>query len=134
MGFVVLDTDVVSRMHKRTLPPALTSKLVGSSPSVTFVTAAELEAWMVLRSWGARRQADLHQWLDRVPRLGYDEEVSRVWGHLSAAAVRRGRTRPANDMWNAACCLVEDIPLATLNVKDYRDFADHHGLRLITTD
>jgi toxin FitB len=34
-------------------------------------------------------------------------------------------------MWNAACCLVEDLPLATLNAKDYQDFVDHHGLVLL---
>ena len=134
MAFVVLDTDVVSRIHKRTLPPSLSRKLVGLSPCVTFVTVAELEQWTVLRSWGPSRQAELNQWLDRVPRLGYDDEVSRTWGGLSAAAVRRGRTRPVNDMWNAACCLVEGLPLATLNVKDYIDFADHHDLYLITSD
>jgi len=34
-------------------------------------------------------------------------------------------------MWVAACCLHYDLPLATLNVKDYRDFAEHEGLALI---
>lgn len=43
----------------------------------------------------------------------------------------RGRPRPINDMWIAACCLVEDVPLATLNRKDFEDFAEHDGLRLI---
>jgi predicted nucleic acid-binding protein len=36
-----------------------------------------------------------------------------------------------NDTWIAACCLVEGLPLATHNVKDYADFVDHHGLSLI---
>jgi hypothetical protein len=52
----------------------------------------------------------------------------------SAQAVLRGRTRPANDMWNAACCPVEGLPLATLSVKNYIDFANHHSLPLITAD
>ena len=26
-----------------------------------------------------------------------------------------------------------DLPLATLNVKDFRDFAEHEGLRLLGT-
>ncbi len=30
-----------------------------------------------------------------------------------------------NDTWVAACCLVRDLPLATLNLKDFRDFAEH---------
>lgn len=132
MAYIVLDTDVVSRLHKRTLPAALTGQLVGMSPCVTFITIGELEKWAVLRSWGQQRRASLARWLDGVPRLGYDDEVARVWGQLAGEAARRGRTRPANDMWNAACCLVEELPLATLNVKDYIDFADHHGLTLIT--
>jgi hypothetical protein len=28
--------------------------------------------------------------------------------------------------------LVEDMPLATLNVKDYQDFVDHHALAVLT--
>ena len=34
-----------------------------------------------------------------------------------------------NDIWIAACCLVRDLPLATLNLKDFKDFADHDALR-----
>ncbi len=52
-------------------------------------------------------------------------------GELQAHAQLRGRPRPANDTWIAACCLVRDHPLATLNVKDFADFAEHEGLELI---
>jgi len=45
---------------------------------------------------------------------------------------RAGRARPINDTWIAACCLVADLPLATLNLKDFEDFAEHDGLRLIS--
>ena len=44
-----------------------------------------------------------------------------------------GRPRPQNDTWIAASCLAYDLPLATLNVKDFRDFAEHEGLTLIGT-
>ena len=40
---------------------------------------------------------------------------------------------PQNDTWIAACCLAYDLPLATLNVKDFRDFAEHEGLILLDT-
>ena len=46
------------------------------------------------------------------------------WGRLSAAATLRGRPRPVNDMWVAACCLTHDLLLATLNLKDYEDHED----------
>jgi predicted nucleic acid-binding protein len=39
----VLDTDVVSRIHKGTLPPALVRQLTGYATCVTFVTIAELK-------------------------------------------------------------------------------------------
>ena len=37
-----------------------------------------------------------------------------------------------NDTWIAACCLVNRTPLATFNTKDFVDFAQSDGLRLIT--
>jgi predicted nucleic acid-binding protein len=37
-------------------------------------------------------------------------------------------------MWIAACALTYDLPLATLNVKDYADFKEYHGLRLLGVD
>jgi len=38
---------------------------------------------------------------------------------------------PANDAWGAVCCLVRELPLATLNVKDFADFVEHEGLKLV---
>ena len=60
-----------------------------------------------------------------------DEAVAATRGRLSAAAIRRGRPRPVNDMWIAACCLTHGITLATLNLKDYEDFNQHRGLRIL---
>ncbi len=42
-----------------------------------------------------------------------------------------GRPRPANDTWIAAGCLVRELPLATLNLKDFTDFAEHEGLQIL---
>jgi hypothetical protein len=63
--------------------------------------------------------------------LPFDDAVATKWGELQARAQRRGRPRPVNDTWIAACCLVEGLPLATFNTKDFEDFAEHDGLRLI---
>lgn len=38
-----------------------------------------------------------------------NDAVAVSWGRLSAAATLRGRPRPVNDMWVAACCLTYDL-------------------------
>ena len=57
------------------------------------------------------------------------DNVARTWGSLAAYAEERGRPRPQNDMWVAACCIYYDLP--TLNIKDFRDFAEYEGLTII---
>ncbi len=84
-----------------------------------------------MRSWGRRSREELEDWLGGVVKLDSDPVISREWGRISADARRRGR-RPATDTWIAACCLVHGLPLATLNLKDFEDFAEHEGLTLIS--
>jgi toxin FitB len=131
MDRVVLDTDVSSLSLKRRLPPGVLTRLIGKQPCVTFVTLGELTQWAELRQWGCHNRDALENWLGGVIVLPYDEDVARTWGRISAAAIRRGRARPANDTWIAACALAYGLPLATLNVKDFEDFAEYESLRLI---
>ena len=132
MSPIVLDTDVASRILRDRLQPSLAAKLVGRVPVVSFITLAELTTWVELRHWGPARLANFTTWLDQVGVIHSSDAISRTWGRLTADAVRRGRPRPQNDTWIAACCLVEGLPLATLNVKDFEDFAQHEGLTLVT--
>jgi hypothetical protein len=127
----VLDTDVASLLHRRKLTGPLATRLIGREPLITFVTYGELTKWVEIRHWGARRREELAGWLSGIPVLPGDESVAAIWGRLSAAAIRRGRPRPVNDMWIAACCLAYEVPLATLNLKDYEDFKEHHGLHIL---
>jgi predicted nucleic acid-binding protein len=130
---VVLDTDVASGILRRRLPGPMQARLTGQSLAITFVTVGELTSWTLLREWGPRRLADLTAWRRQVGTLPFDEVIATTWGTLDARAQRRGRPRPINDMWVAACCIAYDVPLATFNLKDYEDFAEHDGLRLIRT-
>jgi len=129
---LILDTDIASLSIKDRLPPRMRTRVAASLISVTFVTVGELTRWARLHEWGPRPRAELTAWLRGAVRLGYDDEIARAWGELSAASTRRGRTSPANDTWIAACCLVEGLPLATRNVKDFAPFVEHHGLVLVT--
>ncbi len=131
MSLAVLDTDVASASLRGRIPPALQAQLTGRTLCTTFVTIGELTKWTTLRSWGPRRLADLASWRQHVAVLGYDEAVAITWGEIQARAQARGRPRPVNDTWIAACCLVDRLPLATLNTKDFADFAEHDGLRLL---
>ena len=70
--------------------------------------------------------------MSRRPVIDSTEEISRIWGRLAGEAHRRGVGVSDNDTWIAACCLSEGLPLVTRNVKDFVDFAEHHGLVLIT--
>ena len=110
MSFIVLDTDVSSTSLRGRLADPLRSRLAGHSLCISFVTLGELTKWTVLRA------------------------VATKWGELQAKAQLRGRPRPVNDTWIAACCLVHDVPLATFNTKDFEDFAEHDGLSLIGTE
>lgn len=67
-----------------------------------------------------------------MPVLPGTPQVAKKWGEVAAFAVRRGRPRPQNDTWIAASCLAYDVPLATLNTKDFADFVDYEGLELLT--
>lgn len=58
--------------------------------------------------------------------------VATVWGEMAARAQRRGRPRPLNDSWVAACCIEGGLPLLTLNRRDFMDFAERDGLVLLT--
>jgi predicted nucleic acid-binding protein len=126
---LVLDTDVASGFFKK----RHASGRAGPDPRwcVTFVTVGELWRWAAEHDWGNRAQRDLTEWLGRVSVLPYSEEVARIWGRISGAARRRGRPRPQNDTWIAACCLADGLPLITGNLKDHVDFAAHEGLQLV---
>ena len=131
MSLIVVDTDVASATLRDRLSTSLRSRLTGHTICIAFITVGELAKWRELREWGPRRTADLTQWRRHVAVFQYDEAVAEAWGQFQARAHRRGRPRPHNDTWIAACCLVDNLPLATLNTKDFADFAEHDGLNLI---
>lgn len=132
MAPIVLDTDVASLIMKGRLPSTLAARLIGTQAGITFVTLGELTKWSVMREWGRRRRDALDAWVAGRPVLACTDDVARRWGELAAYASKRGRPRPVNDTWIAACCLTYALPLATMNVRDFEDFARHEGLALVT--
>ncbi len=128
---VVLDTDVSSHSFRQILSPRLQARLAECTAYMTFATLGELSKWHFVRAWGPRRRADLAAWRKNVAVVETDERIAILWGELQARAMRRGRPRPQNDTWIAACCIAKGLPLATFNQKkDFEDFAIYDGLRL----
>jgi predicted nucleic acid-binding protein len=131
VSYVVLDTDVASAVLRGRVPSVLATRLTGRSLAITFVTVGELTKWTLVRHWGPQRLAGMHTFLSSLVVLPYSNSVAATWGELQAHAQLRGRPRPANDTWIAACCLTRRLPLATLNIKDFSDFVEYDGLQLV---
>ena len=131
--YLVLDTDVSSQILRGRLAGPTLAAVAGRRWCVTFVTVGELWRWAVVRRWGNRSRRELEDWLRGTVILPYGEHVAQIWGEISAMADLRGRPRPINDTWVAACCLARGLPLATGNVRDYADFVEHEGLVLLTS-
>lgn len=131
---VVLDTDAASLLQKGRAPAWVDRHVAGNRVWLTFVGVGELWKWAEVRTWGPPNRALLDAWIARRPVIPYDVEVARVWARLSAGAQRRGRPRPQNDTWVAACCVRHDLPLITLNERDFLDFSLRDGLTLLADD
>ncbi|MFP5070737.1 type II toxin-antitoxin system VapC family toxin [Pseudonocardia nantongensis] len=97
---------------------------------MTFVTVGELTKCTLVRQWGPRRVETMRSFIAGLVVLPSDQRVAARWGELQAYAQRRGRPRPTNDSWMAACCLVREVSLAAFTVKDFADFQEHEGLQL----
>jgi predicted nucleic acid-binding protein len=131
-GPILLDTDVASDIMRGRIDPA-DGVLLNHTWCVSFVTVGEFAKGATAAGWGLRKRTQLADWLRDVVILPYDLEVSWKWGELAGAAQRRGRSQPVNDMWIASVALVNHLPLATRNVKDYAAFVEHHGLVLLSS-
>jgi predicted nucleic acid-binding protein len=129
---IVLDTDVVSLYRAGRLPAGFAHHVAANNPTIAFATAGELWKWALARRWGGARRGGLELFLDQTLILEADLKVSQIWGEITAGAQQRGRPRPLNDTWIAACCIEGGLPLLTLNRRDFFDFAEHDGLVLLS--
>ena len=131
MTRIVLDTDLVSYHRTGHLPAEYAHLVAANQHRITFATAGELWKGAQTKRWGGVRRGALDLWLHEETVLPAGLNVARTWGTITAAAQRRGRPRPLNDSWIAACCIERGLPLLTLNRRDFADFAEHDGLVLI---
>ena len=131
MTRIVLDTNVVSYHRAGRLRLGYARLVEANRHCITFATAGELWKGALDRRWGGVRRAALDLWLHQETILPASLKVAKIWGTISIGAQRRGRPRPLNDSWIAACCIESGLPLLTLNVRDFAEFRDHDGLLLL---
>jgi toxin FitB len=128
---IVLDTDVVSQHRAGRLSIGFSRLIAANESSIAFATAGELWNRGLGQAMGRRPRGGLDLWLSQATSIPAGLAVARVWGAITAAAERRGRPRPLNDSWIAACCIESGLPLLTLNRRDFADFTEHDGLVLL---
>jgi hypothetical protein len=128
---VVIDTGAASLLQRRQAPPWILRQLTGARIWLTFVTVGELADWAVRRKWDEPRRGRLDAWTAGRPVIPYDARIARLWGELAGQAQLRGRPRPQNQAWLAACCLRYQLPLLALHPADFGDFGRFHGLTLL---
>lgn len=112
MTAVIVDTDVASFLFKEdTRADLYKPHLAGAIASISFMTLAELEQWAVLRNWGARRHAELLQFIkNRFIVIDSNAAICRKWAEVRGQVKRTGRKIETADAWIAATALLYGVP------------------------
>ena len=124
----ILDTSVVIEL------PAITDpELLPAEPLITAVTLAELSVGPLVardEQQRAARLAHLQQAEADFDPIAFDAGAARAFGRVAASLRSRGRGTKARayDAMIAATALANELPLYTL---DGKDFADIAGLEVV---
>lgn len=124
---VLLDTWVLSEVrHPRGNPGVrrAVSELEEKNLFVSVLSIGEIAKGIALLPESQKRRT-LQQWLETLERvygdrlLPVDLETSRIWGELTAAAAKGGRTVPAGDGLIAATARRHGLHVMTRNTADF---------------
>ncbi|PWU10255.1 MAG: twitching motility protein PilT [Terriglobia bacterium] len=127
---VVLDTDVVSFLFKNdSRAQSYLPHLHDRQWLISFMTEAELEQWVLLANWNAKRIDWLRSFLARFGIVPSSHDLVIKWAEVMVAARRAGRRLETADAWIAATAVLYDAPLVTHNASDYAGVPE---LKLIT--
>lgn len=127
---VLIDTDVVSFLFKNdSRAQSYLPHLHDRQWLISFMTEAELEQWVLLAKWNAKRIDWLRIFLARFGIIPSSHDLVIKWAEVMVAARQAGRRLETADAWIAATAVLYDAPLVTHNASDY---AGVPGLKLIT--
>lgn len=124
---VLLDTCVLSEVHKSDPNPAVISAITRLDRTLTFlsaITIGELTHGFALLPRG-RRRSEVEAWVratdaafaDRV--LPIDADVARTWGLLAAHVRNLGFQVAAPDTLIAATAITHQLTIVTRNAKHF---------------
>lgn len=128
----LVDANVLSEATKADPDPRVIAWLRDNERSLVVdpIILGEVRFGILLLGPGKRRR-ELEEWFDqgvgRMQCLPWDSMVGIRWAQLLADLRRRGRPMSVKDSLIAATALAHDLPLATL---DRRDF-EPAGVRLV---
>ena len=112
VSLVVVDTDVASTLLRRRASDTLARQTRRPHHRDHLRHLRRADQWTFVRQWGPRSLDTMRTFLAALVVLPYDQRVATSWGEIQAHAQLRGRPRPINDSWIAACCLARELPLA----------------------
>ncbi len=124
---VLLDTCVLSELRNPKGHPGVRRAVGGLHDENLFVSVISLGE--ICKGIGllsdTRKKRTLEVWLQTLERhyadrlLPIDLETGRIWGELTAAAQKAGRTVPATDGLIAATALRHGLHVMTRNIADF---------------
>ena len=104
---VVLDTDVVSFLFKNDGRAQIyIPHLLDRQWAISFMTEAELEQWVLLSNWQAKRIEWLRVFLGRFVVVPSSRDLVLKWAEVMVAARRSGRRLETADAWIAATAVL----------------------------
>jgi toxin FitB len=124
---VLLDTCALSELRLSKPDPGVTRALRELDSEELFVSTisiGEIVKGVALLADGQKKRL-LQNWLQTLERhygdriMPIDLETSRMWGELTAAAAKAGRTIPASDGLIAATARRHGLYIMTRNTADF---------------
>ena len=124
---VLLDTCVISEVHRSDAEPKVTAAVQSLAEGDAFLSAITIGeiSFGLWRLERGRQQRELMEWLRGLERdfadriLGIDGQIARLWGEMNAAAQRLGRQVSTADGLVAATARHHRLQVMTRNVDDF---------------